>query len=200
MAIVENYTEPDHPAATFNVDDWLQDARLPEESADVYKRADVIGELGALRRKIDVQREAAASPERTAGDAAELTPLEQQYEALLQTFADSQLTVYVRALGPDERRAIREDSEARTKDQPPLDQNADHGLAILSAAVVAVRPYGGQRVDVTWSRDQVRAMENKIGGTQMQQVLHAYQAAQNRVPAVDADFLHRPSGEETGQG
>lgn len=193
-------TPEQHPAAAFNVEDWLQDAHLPEDSADVYKRADVIGELHLLRRQVDLQREAAADPERTAGDAAELTPLEKRYEELLETFADSQLTVYVRALGPDERRAVRAESEARTKDLTPEEQNADTGYAILSAAVVAVRPYGGERTPVTWTHTQVRAMENKIGGVQMQQVLLAYQAAQNRVPAVDADFLHRRSGEDVGQG
>lgn len=189
-----------HPATAFNVEDWLQDAHLPEDSADVYKRADVIGELHALRRQVELQREAVDAPERTAGDTAELTTLEKRYEELLQTFADSQLTVYVRALGPDERRAVRAESEQRTKELPPEEQNADHGYAILSAAVVAVRPFGGERTPVTWSHTQVRTLENKIGGAQMQQVLLAYQAAQNRVPAVDADFLHRRSGGDTGQG
>lgn len=189
-----------HPATAFNVEDWLQDARMPEESADVFKRADVIGELQALQRKIGVQREAAAGAERTANQASELTTLEARYEELLQTFADSQLTVFVRALSPDEKRALRTAHDERVKALDALAQNNEFGYDLLAASITAVQPFGGARTDVTWTHTQVRALENKLGATQMSLVLQAHQNAQNRLPAVDADFLLKPSGSETGQG
>jgi hypothetical protein len=189
-----------HPAATFNVEDWLQDARMPEESADVYKRADVIGELQALQRKIVVQREAAAGAEASAAEASEVNTLEARYEELLDTFAGSQLTVFVRALSPDEKRALRAAHDERVKDMDALEQNSEFGYDLLSASIAAVQPFGGERVDVTWTHLQVRALERKLGAAQMSQVLQAHQNAQNRLPAVDADFLLRPSGSETGQG
>lgn len=191
-----------HPATGFDVEAWLQDAHLPEESADVYKRADVIGELSALRRQLELQREAAASTvsERTVGEADPLRELEAKCQALVETFAGSQLTVYARALGPDERRAIREASTAATKEKPQDEQNADFGYRLLAKAIVAVRPFGGERTPVSWTPEQVRKMENTIGGTQMSQVLDAHRIAQNKVPEVDADFLHRPSGADAGRG
>lgn len=193
-------TTETHPAAAFNVEDWLLDAHMPEESADVYKRADVIGELSALRRQIETHQEAAAADEKTAGDTDGLTTLTARYQELLETFAGSQLTVYTRALSPDEKRAIRAESEARTKDLPQAEQNADFGYALLARAIVAVRPFEQDRVEVQWTPTQVRALENKIGQLQVQAILAAHQAAQNQLPAVDADFLQKPSGEGLGQG
>ena len=188
-----------HPAAVFNVEDWLQDAHMPEESAEVYKRADVIGELSALRRKIEVAQEAAAGAEASAAETSELTTLTAQYEELVQTFCDSQLTIYARALSPDQKRAMRAAHEERVKDLTPVQQNTEYGYDLLAASIVAVRPFGGPRTEVSWDHATIRSMENAIGATQMSQVLQAHQAAQNRLPAVDADFLRRPSGEDDGQ-
>lgn len=199
--MTETPTIEQHPATGFDVEAWLQDAAMPEESVDVYKRADVIGKLSALRRKIELHRKAAAVTERTAGDDTdELTELERQYEALVDTFTGSQLTIYCRALGPDERQAVREESAERTKDKPTDEQNRDFGYVLLSKSIIAVEPFGGERTPVAWSPEVIRSMENTIGGTQMSEVLDAHRVAQNKLPAVDADFLHKPSGEEAGQG
>lgn len=189
-----------HPAAEFNIEDWLQDAHMPEESVDVYKRADVVAELSALKRQIEVQRKAAAGAERTAGDANELAGLEKQYSELVATFAGSQLTIYTRALSGDEKRAIRAASDKRTEGKPVTEQNADHGYELLGKAIIAVKPFEGERVPVSWDQATIRSMENAIGPAQMSAVLQAHQLAQNRLPAVDADFLQKPSGEDVGQG
>lgn len=188
----------DHPAAGFDVEGWLQDAHMPEESADVYKRADVIGELSALRRKIEVAREASAGAEKTADNVDQVTPLEAKYEELLETFSGSQLTIYVRALGPEEKQALRAAHEEACKDMPPLEKNERYGYDLMAAAITAVRPFEGERQDVTWSPEQVKKIVNTIGSMQMQLLLDAYQTAQSAVPSVDADFLRKPSGEETG--
>lgn len=189
-----------HPATGFDVEAWLQDAKMPEESADVYKRADVIGELSALRRKIELHREAAAGAERSAGDADELTTLEKRYQDLVDTFAGSQLTIYTRALGPDERREAREASDKRTEGKPTDEVNRDFGYVLLGRSIVAVKPFGGERTPVSWSAEVIRSMENTIGGSQMSTVMDAHRLAQNKLPEVDADFLHKPSGEDAGQG
>lgn len=189
---------PDAPTPQgFDVEAWLAGAHLPEESVTVYQRADVVAELSDLKRRIELE-DRVASDERTAGEAA-LTPLEQEYEALLRTFSQSALTVYVRALTEDELWAQRAETEARVKDMDTTRQNKEFGFDLLSAAVVAVKPAGGERTPVQWSADQVKALRTAIGDTQVSQILTARQMAQNAMPAVDADFLQQRSGTETGQ-
>jgi len=190
----------EHPATGFDVEAWLQDAKMPEESTDVYQRADVIGELSALRRQIELQHEAAAGAERSAGDTDELATLVKRYDELVRTFAGSQLTIFTRALGPDERKAAREVNEKRNEGKAPDEVNRDFGYVLLSMSIIAVKPFEGERTPVSWSPELVRKMENTIGGTQMSAVLDAHRLAQNKLPEVDADFLHRLSGEDAGQG
>ena len=117
---------------------------------------------------------------------------------LLETFSQSALTVYVRALTADELKAQRAETEARTKDMPPNDANAEFGFDLLAAAVVAVKPAGGERTPVTFTSDKVKALRNAVGDTQVSQIITARQIAQNAVPSVDADFLLKRSGTETG--
>lgn len=182
---------------TFDVEAWLQDAHLPEESVTVYKRPDVVAELSDLKRRIELEDRAAAA-ERTAGEAA-LTPLEQEYQALLQAFSQSGLTVYVRALTDDEMQALRTSTEANTKALPVEEQNKAFGVALLAAAVVAVKPAGGQRTPATFTPAKVLALKDAIGDVQVSQILVARQVAQNAMPTVDADFLRSRSGTETFQ-
>lgn len=188
-----------HPAAEFDLEDFLSDAAMPEESAEVYKRANVVGKLASLRRKIELERKAAAVSEKTAGDVDVLGPLEAEYERLVQVFAESQITVYVRALSSDEKFVARRQSDELTKDKPALEQNKHYGWTLLAAAIIAVEPFGKPRVNVNWSVAQVKALESKIGPAQMDHILNAYKVAQGNLPTVDADFLHKPSGEGTGQ-
>lgn len=201
MALVENYTEPaeTNPAAEFDVEAWLTDAKMPEESAEVYKRADVIAELQVVKSQIETQR-AAAQTEKTAHGNTVLRNLERRYAEMVETFCASKLTIYVSALDPDRLEALRAESEERTKGKDKHAQNVDFGYALLSASIVAVRPFEGDRVAVTWSRKHVQDLEKAIGTTQMKQILNARLQAQNGLPRVDADFLLKPSGSEDGQG
>ena len=185
--------------ATFNVEDWLTDAALPEESATIYKRPDVVAELTDLKRRIDISTRA-ADAEPTAGSKRPAT-LEREYEKLLRTFAGSALTVYVRALTGDELRTMKASHEERTKELTPADANLEFGFDLLAAAIIAVKPAGAkERTLTTFSTDQVKALRDAIGEAQMQLILAARQQAQNGVPTVDADFLHKSSGTEAGQG
>ena len=188
---------------TFDIDAWLTDAKLPEESASVYKRPDVIAELTDLKRRIKDARteEADATFERTASEVLPSQELEAEYESLLNVFGDSQLTVYVRALTKDEMSALRETHEGKIArgELTEVTSNATFGYDLLSEAIVSVKPAGGKRVDVKWTPKQVKAMEQRIGAVQMPAILEARQRAQNAMPTVDADFLHKSSGTEADE-
>lgn len=182
---------------TFDLDAWATDAGLPEESADVYKRADVVGELSALQRKIAIRHDAAKG-EKTANGDKELTDLERRYDELVETFTGSKLTVFVRAITSDELNDLREEHEKVTKNWEPLRRNKEFGFLLLSKAIVSVQPAGGERHDVRWSLHQIKQLEKAIGPAQMTEILNAREYAQNAVPTVDADFLHRSSGSDAG--
>lgn len=184
--------------ATFDVEGWLTDAALPEESATVYKRPDVVAELTELKRRIEIESRA-KEIEQTAG-SKRAGMLEKEYEKLLHTFSDSALTVYVRALSPDEMKILRTAHEERTKGMDSNTANAEYGFDLLAAAITAVKPAGGERVKARFTPAKVKAMEEAIGGTQMTTILAARQQAQNGLPVVDADFLLKRSGTEAGQG
>jgi len=183
--------------STFDLDAWATDASLPEESADVYKRADVIGELSALQRKIAIRREAFKG-EKTANGDKELAAMERRYTELVETFTGSKLTVFVRALTSDELADLREAHDERTKGMDPKRANKEFGFDLLSAAIISVQPAGEERHDVRWDTHTVKRLEKAIGPTQITEILNARQYAQNAVPTVDADFLLRSSGSETG--
>jgi hypothetical protein len=183
--------------ATFNVEDWLTDAALPEESATIYKRADVVAELTDLKRQIGIVTDA-QDAEPTAGAKRPAT-LIRQYEQLLRTFSGSALTIYVRALTGDELRTMKASHEERTKDLTPEAANLEFGYDLLAAAIVAVKPAGSkERQPAQFTPAKVKAMEEAIGAMQMQLILAARQQAQNGVPTVDADFLPKRSGTEAG--
>lgn len=183
--------------ATFDVESWLTDAALPEESATVYKRPDVISELSDLKRRIEIEGRA-NDVEQTAGSKRAAT-LEKEYEKLLRTFSGSALTVYVRALTPDEQKSIRDAHEERTKDMVPADANREFGYDLLAEAITHVKPAGGERVPAKFTTPALKGMRDAIGDVQMSLILAARQQAQNGMPVVDADFLHKRSGTETGQ-
>lgn len=184
--------------AEFNLEDWALDANLPEESADVYKRADVVSELSALKRQIALHREAFGG-EKTAGEESGLSVLEAKYAELVETFGSSLLTIYVRAITSDERETLRAAHEERCKNWDPQRRNREYGFDLLAASITAVRPLGGERTPVRWDVHQIKRLEQAIGGSQMSLILTAREVAQNQVPTVDADFLLKSSGSEAGQ-
>jgi hypothetical protein len=192
-------TESLHPVpdpAEFDFEEFLSDARLAEESVTVYKRADVIAELSDLKRRIQLE-DRANGGERAASEEA-LTPLEQEYKALLETFSESALTIYVRALTDEELREQRKLTEERTKELPPQDANLEFGYDLLARSIIAMKSARGERKPVTFNASKVKTLRKAIGDTQVDMILKARQMAQNAMPSVDADFLLRRSGEEAG--
>lgn len=182
--------------ATFNVEDWLTDAALPEESATIYKRADVVAELTDLKRRIGIVTDA-QDAEPTAGSKRPAA-LIRQYEQLLRTFSGSALTVYVRAIPRERLQELRAAHEKRTEGLAPKDANEAFGWDLLAEAIVAVKPAGQERTPAQFTPAKVKALEEAIGTPQLQLILAARQQAQNGLPTVDADFLPQRSGTETG--
>ena len=187
------------PAATFDVEAWITDANLPRESATVYKRADVVSKLTALKHRIEIAR-ADDNGERTSGAKTELQRLEEEYVNLLKVFSESAITVHVRALTRQELKDLREAhaKAVEAKEITEAESNEAFGYDLLATAIVAVEPAGKPEQPATFTPDQVRALEEAIGATQLTAILAARQVAQNSLPTVDADFLHRPSGTSAG--
>lgn len=184
---------------TFDVEAWIKDASLPRESATVYKRADVISTLTALKHRIGIAR-AADSGERTSGERTELQELEAEYVRLLTVFSESAITVHVRALSRQELKDLREAHEKAIEDNTMTskESNETFGYDLLATAIVAVEPAGKPEQPASLTPKQVKALEEGIGATQLTAILEARQVAQNKLPQVDAVFLHRPSGAEAG--
>jgi hypothetical protein len=186
-------TEQIHPE-TFDIDAWLADANLPEDSADVYKAGHLAGELHALKRRI-LEGEAIPDPERTVADKSSEQRLLEQYAALLQEYADSKLTVYVRALSTEQLRKMRKAHERKTDSTVhPQKANEEFGFELLAEAIVAVRHNDGERKSVKFTPAQVQKLVAAIGEPQTKLITEARMRAQNAVPEVDADFLQQRSG------
>lgn len=188
-------------ANAFNFQDWFGGASLPRESADVYTRGDLVGRINYLTRRIEeAQRVAAAAPEEGAlGEESATEGLLDEYTTLLEEFAASRVTVYVRALELPERRKVRKAHDAAMKSKT----EGDEGFVIrmIAASVVGVQAPGQD--DVTPAKftvPQAKELYTKIGEAQMALLFQAQQQATNAAPRVSADFLPKPSGPESGQG
>lgn len=173
----------------FDLDAWLADAALPEESVTVYQRGDLISDLTELQRQIEVYEEGPDGPSLTGGRGK----LEAKYRELAQKFHDSGLTVYVRATTADERKAILDDSE-KAKESP-----VDFNYRLLAATIVAVKPVDGKRKAVKFTQDKVKKLHKSIGEPQTVAIINAQRTASNGLPAVSADFLHKLSSPADGK-
>lgn len=179
----------------FSITDWLMGAKLPEESVTLYQRADLVAEIQDLERRIEVESKAAEADrinEDSLGSRSPVRALQDELQALLEQFAGSKLTVYVRALPGPERKALRKDSEAAEEDAVAF------GYRALSKAIVAVKGPDGIRKPVHMERGHLEQLELRIGSPQMKLLLDAYRMATNGIPTVSADFLPATSG-STGQ-
>lgn len=170
----------------FNFSDWFGDANRPEESADVFTRNSLVSEINRLQRQIE-EDDRAADPEASLGDEA-VSANEKELAELLQQFVDSKVTVYVKALTPGERTAIRKAHEA--SGQP----NEDFTTRVLSASITALRKPGGARTPANLSYSDVLKLIEQIGDAQIEALFNAYRQATSGLPTVDADFLLKRSG------
>lgn len=172
---------------TFDFADWFDDADLPEETAVVFTKGKLVGRLSDLRRRIEEGRRANEA-ERSSAEKA--NPLEAEYLAVLQEFADSKRTFWVKALLGKKRAKIRAEHEAAGD----AEGNEDFIFRLLSASIVGIAKAEGPRKDVRMSQADISKLNDVIGDRQIIVIRDAYLTATNGLPAVDADFLHESSG------
>lgn len=178
-------------ANNFDFTEWFGDANVPEESVDVFTATHLVGEINALQRRI-ADNDAVADVERSLSD--EMSDVEEELAALLQQFADSRRTFYLRGLDQAARRDIRKAHEA--SGQP----DEDFALRCVAASTVALRKPGGERTPLKLTLSTVQKLHKQLGEGQMSQLFEGYMQATSGIPNVDADFLLRRSGRESTEG
>lgn len=164
----------------FDLEAWLTDAKRPERSVTVYKRADLIADLDELERQIDNANRAGAQEESLSSAGAKL---EAEYLAKLQEFHDSALTVRVSGLTQDEINKIHSAGKKAKENQNQI------GRRLIEAALV-------------WPKINTEGLErlaNAIGDAQMTQIVNAYQLATMKAPVVTVPFSLRSSGQDDTQ-
>lgn len=188
---------------TFDIDGWLTGASLPQRSVTIYQRPDLVADLQDLARRVailesvqDAEATAAGSPE-----ADELKALQAEQLAKLLEFKAGKLTLWVRALDTEELKAIEAATPRITKDDGTEEPDwAANGRAQIARSIVAAAGPDDVKRDVTFTVDQLRVLEARIGQAQFAQITGAKNAAQLQVPTLDADFLPKrsaSSGETT---
>lgn len=195
------------PSTGFDMDTWLFDAELPQQSATVFKAGRLPAEAGALKEAIEIER-GLLDQESSAAEKSKLKKLEARYAAILQEWLDSKITVYVTAIDKEKMRRMREAHTKATEGMEPAVANELFGYELLAAAIIGIAEPGKEYVDedgkpspfgpVKLKTKQLRGMEKKIGSTQMQLIIAARQTAQSGLPEVDADFLLESSGPNEG--
>lgn len=165
----------------FNLDEWLTDAKRPERSVTVYKRADLLADLDDLERQIDAL---ARIPEEDQSLADSPAALEAQYLAKAEEFHASGLLVRVKGLTSEEIEAIGEASKTAN------DTPEQAGRRLVAAALV----YPKLNVD------QLKRLSDAIGSVQMGLIVDAYRLATMKAPEVTVPFSQKSSGRANGQG
>lgn len=195
-------------AEAFDINEWLTDAHLPEESVRIFKRADLISKINALRERIQDEH-AAQELGGTLDTRKELRKLKAAYEQALEDFGASLLTVYVRAIPTSKSRKLRHENldaeeaklaagEDRKRVREWANEEFIYGLAAVS--VVGVAGPDGVRREVSWSADDLRKLETRIGPGQFGALVEARKRAEAQVQEPDADFLASLSGSDNAGG
>lgn len=160
-------------ADTFDLDAWISGAQRTERSATVYQKAGLIAELDILEEQIrNAEREESVDGPSMGGGAGKLRA---EYAKLAAEFKASALTVRMKALTLDEKKAIE-------KEHPE-----DTGAHVLAASMVEPKI----------TAEQIGKLEDAIGNAQMGLIIRAYNRACQDEPTVSADFLPKSSGQES---
>lgn len=91
----------------FDLDAWIDDAKPPQRSMTVYRRADLMSELDEIERQIRI----AEGGESSAADAG-LKGLKAEWDKLATKISDSAQTITVRAITDDAAKQARADAKA----------------------------------------------------------------------------------------
>lgn len=111
----------------FDLDAWIDGAKLPEKSCTVYGRADLVAEYEALDQQLRNLNGKSVEDDRLTGDPA--VPIAQRMEALREQMQSSALTFRFRALLKDEADAIRKAAPKDSDGDPEGDYVAAHWIA-----------------------------------------------------------------------
>lgn len=169
----------DLSAEEFDLDAWLVDAKRPERSVRVYKRADLMSRLDELERLIEDAQRASAEDE-SLGDGVSV--LEEEYQQVAQEFKDSGILVTVHALNSDERLKITEDGKKAKE----------------SAAVIGRRLIAEALVSPKISFENLERFEQAIGSAQVGLIAQAINKATEQAPNPSTPFLQKFSGRDAG--
>lgn len=186
--------------AEFDFEAWIDDARLPEGSETVYKRADLVAKIDHLARQIRVEADA-VNGEKTSASPL-LSKLRKDRLKLMEAFARSEVTFYLRALAPDTIKKIiakypdasGEDKEKRLEAQVHINRE------LLAASIVALESPTLEKRDVSLTIPMIATMEAKIGAAQLAKLLVKRSQVQSEAPVPDADFLPDASGTSQDSG
>lgn len=180
-------------AEIFSLDDWLKDAHLPERSCRIFRGGHLVSKLEKLNQQIKDEQVAA---DQTLQSRQKLTQLIEEYEATLEKFGSTALTVYLSALSGPVMRELREESDKRSEDKGHDRQTAaaEFWYAMVARSVVAVEPADGERKPVKWTAENIKALDTQIGIGEFGKLKATYQRAQGEVKEPDADFLQKSSG------
>lgn len=180
---------------TFELEAWLQDARLPEDSETVYKRGDLVAQINHLARQIRVETEA-NSGEQTSAGSPFLAQLVKEREKLMKAFADSEMTFYLRAIPRDKIVEIGSKyltDENATREER-LTKQVNLNRELLAESIVSVESPRLEKRDINMTVQLVATLEAKLGVAQLTKLLQKRIQVQNELPEPDADFLPSASG------
>ena len=157
----------------FDLDAWIDGARLPERSVTVYGRADLVAEHQALEEERQRLERASIGDDRIAGPLYDVAAQVIEAEKRMQ---ESALTIRFRALMRDEAKAITSAAPKDSSGEPEADYLAAAWLAASS-------------VSPKMTPDQVNAIRAKIGEGQFNSLWQAAWGVSNdRRPDVPFSF------------
>lgn len=185
----------------FDFEAWIDDARLPEDSETVYKRGDLVAEINHLARQIRIEIDAIGH-EKVSGGSPLLAKLTKERQGLMEAFARSEVTFYLRALPQSRIKEIVEEHQIKedaTREEG-LVQRVELNRALLAESIVALESPTLEKRDINMTIPLVATLEAKIGAAQLSKLLVKRQQVQSEAPAPDADFLPDASGTSQDSG
>lgn len=185
----------------FDFEAWIDDARLPEDSETVYKRGDLVAKINHLARQIRVETDAIGN-EKVSGGSPLLTKLTKERQGLMEAFARSEVTFYLRALPQSRIKEIVEAHQIAEDDsrEDSLVKRVELNRALLAESIVAVESPTLEKRDINMTIPLVATLEAKLGAAQLSKLLVKRQQVQSEAPAPDADFLPDASGTSHDSG
>lgn len=164
----------------FDLAGWVKGIKRPERSVTIYQRPDIIAELDDLERKIKIARITANDEEAPVGARRSLRSMEADYQRLAEEFANSALTLRLRFLSDDDKRAIAKKAKAGDV--------SDLGYRIWAATIVSPK----------MTTAQAKALLGGLDEKQFATVDARFKSLYEDEPSVSADFLPKSSGQGNG--